>query len=786
VTGAEGITRNFAMNFTGTDDEIIMTEDTITIGSGNPVSMSFWTQNNDPTAVKGLISLGDDTNEDMIAVVTIGSEWCTHNYVSSDCAGTTDSDWHHIVLVWESNVGLLYVDGIITVNDTLTVAIVDTPLVIGGRYRIGGTLFDLEYDGLIDEVLIYNKSLSQTEISTIYEDSKRHKAPAVDTDNIVFQTDMNSLGDSSGNGYHGISNDGEYVTTGKIGGAYYFDGTSSILTFPTITGVKSFSQWFQTHTTLVAEGGFNILGTPNSGTNFLLGHFTGAINDEAYSIQMSVGYYVWYWANFSISQFTADTWYHTTVVWNESADNYYLYINGENGGLAHKYAAEPTEQDTWDAFSLGKSSAGTEYESLQDEFMIWNKSLTASEVSAIYNSGTGERYATDNSINWIVPTIDATWNSQNTSFVVSANERVNLTNWLTNSNNSENITVTAGKWMSFDFNLTGTAILSPFIVNFGMLSGYEAPPTLPPVITLNSPANDTNQHTTSITFNYTYTDPEADAGTVKLYIDGVLNETNSSVADNTEIVFTKTFSYTNHSWYVIANDGTQNTTSETRIFNITNVLPSVTLQTPSNNTASKNTSYTFTYNVSDADSDTMTTYLYVDGVLNITNSSVSTGSTVTNTVSGFSLGNHSWYVDVNDGIGSNVSSDTWYFNVTSTIATLAYCGGVNTNYTFDWSMSNFTWDNGLYQYGATVTNVSACLYNLSNSGTATGDFTIKVNASSASHNFKCVGNSTITVNTSAQTLWSSVGVGSYRETNCTMDYLNATADWFFEVTIDAS
>jgi len=99
-------------------------------------------------------------------------------------------------------------------------------------------------------------------------------------------------------------------------------------------------------------------------------------------------------------------------------------------------------------------------------------------------------------------------------------------------------------------------------------------------ITLNSPENDYNQTTTDpINFNVTVTD-DLGIENVTLYIDGVVNETNSSGVNGTYI-FTKTFPEGNYNWSILAFDNEDNSNqSATRTFSIDTLAPEITIESP--------------------------------------------------------------------------------------------------------------------------------------------------------------------------------------------------------------
>ena len=72
-------------------------------------------------------------------------------------------------------------------------------------------------------------------------------------------------------------------------------------------------------------------------------------------------------------------------------------------------------------------------------------------------------------------------------------------------------------------------------------------PDIYPDITLNSPINNYNSTITSVTFNCSVVNSFG-LTNVSLYLDGIINETNSSGINNTNYIFTKTLSQTTHNW----------------------------------------------------------------------------------------------------------------------------------------------------------------------------------------------------------------------------------------------
>ena len=82
-----------------------------------------------------------------------------------------DGAWHHIVGVREGNTARLYYDGSeVKTEDISGIGSVSNsqPLLIGGEYSPGARGRDQHFNGVIDEVAIYNRALSPEEIKAHY------------------------------------------------------------------------------------------------------------------------------------------------------------------------------------------------------------------------------------------------------------------------------------------------------------------------------------------------------------------------------------------------------------------------------------------------------------------------------------------------------------------------------------------------------------------------------------------------------------------------------------------
>jgi hypothetical protein len=89
----------------------------------------------------------------------------TGNFVYSNIPSTNQL-WHHIVATWNGNLIRLYQNGLLTDSIPLSVTLnqCNEPMMIGKRSFQN----DLHFDGVIDDIGMWNRALTQLEISALY------------------------------------------------------------------------------------------------------------------------------------------------------------------------------------------------------------------------------------------------------------------------------------------------------------------------------------------------------------------------------------------------------------------------------------------------------------------------------------------------------------------------------------------------------------------------------------------------------------------------------------------
>lgn len=321
---------------------------------------------------------------------------------------STNNLWTNIIYSYDGQNLKMYVDGVLygTTNQSGSLTNNNNPMYIGCSTATSNCpQLSAFYAGKIDDIGIWNRALSQQEITNMYNGVNYS-----DTCNAVNGSLVNGLvayypfcgnaNDQSGNGLNGVVN-GATLTTDRFGNAnsaYNFSGTTNNITLTNsqniVNGSFSVSAWCTIE---------NL--SPSYFDATLIGQFNGQIaNDRKWlfgyrsaNTQRGISYYLFDnsgnspTTNFATLNWnpSQSSWYHIVWVFN-SGNSIKTYINGI---LNSDVAITLTNINNSSSSLLTKIGNGIDIDVVQnlpwngkiDDVGIWNRALTPSEVTQLYN-----------------------------------------------------------------------------------------------------------------------------------------------------------------------------------------------------------------------------------------------------------------------------------------------------------------------------------------------------------------------------------------------------------------
>ena len=332
--------------------------------------------------------------------------------------------WQHLCFTYdgtESSSGMkIYLDGSVLTTGTNDAGVyagmtnTDSPFIIGEYFSTK------EFIGNIDEVAVWkNKELSAEEVSDIFNDG--------------VPTDLTSLSPIS---WYRMGENStfkspqilmpEQSNKDKVSNySMNFDGLNDTINCGNVTALNglsggSWSFWLNSNETSTQ----GILNQWGSGADALIYSFI-IMSSGRLDIYFDGGAKYRVSGNTVINALNTGEWFNLVIVFDGTLPNnsdetgrLKVYINGTLLSDGFSFVTGPTAMpSTTSDLILGTYPSGTFWEGEIDEVAIWNNSLTQSEVTEIYNSGTPNDLATHSGaaalVNWWRMGEEAIFNSTN-------------------------------------------------------------------------------------------------------------------------------------------------------------------------------------------------------------------------------------------------------------------------------------------------------------------------------------------------------------------------------------
>ncbi len=252
-----------------------------------------------------------------------------------------------------------------------------------------------------------------------------------------------------------------------------------------------------------------------------------------------------------------------------------------------------------------------------------------------------------------------------------------------------------------------------FLYNGGAGRGYQEDDAGAPNVTLNTPLNNTNSSTSTITFNATVRDPTSAILNVSFILDGVVNETNVTGVNGSAYLFTKTLSPGNHNWSVRAWNDVPLVTTENNFTLFINISIGTELITPINRSNFTVETNEFIFNSTPINQNLVfgnMTAWFSNGTVSGTNTTSLSGTDEVQTSFTLTLleGSYIWGASTIGTVTSNISSNrTFTIHTTAPFVTLESPTGVIESFAVGDDLSlNWTITEGDLNLSAHIINCS--------------------------------------------------------------------------------
>ena len=385
-----------ALSFDGVDDYV---------NAGNGASLNIidaitieaWVKPINLTGAKDVIQKADSTYEpyrlylqDASIIFQLSQDATTRTFAWT--ASVLSPGWQHIIATYDKTTVKFYVNGVekSNVGSTPTYSLRTTTanLYIGIR-KSGWTN---PFNGLIDEVRIYNRALSADEVKQHYDQTRRNVVinqpsgtPPVGWWKMDEGTGQ-TVRDYSANANNGTVSNGGYGATstdGKIGKALSFDGVDDYVSTPLDVAPTAFTleAWIKSPRTASADDARGILDKRSVTTEwtFWLAPSTGKLRFHGWDSTATLTK-----AITGNTVLSANRWYHAVITYDGTTA--ILYVNGNNDGSSSTGNAI---QNTASLIRIGTDALDVDryWDGFIDEVRIYNYARTADQIAADYRAG---------------------------------------------------------------------------------------------------------------------------------------------------------------------------------------------------------------------------------------------------------------------------------------------------------------------------------------------------------------------------------------------------------------
>ncbi|UCG46920.1 MAG: hypothetical protein JSU94_15640 [Phycisphaerales bacterium] len=291
--------------------------------------------------------------------------------------------WYHLVGVFDRtrDIGQVYINGIKEAEGPMTL----DPVSNDATTKIGCLLLgqaESAFDGVIDEVMIFNRALSEQQIQQLYSDDQSEPVSHWKFDEGVGSIAYDSAGDNHGTIY------GAQWTAGMAGGALDFDGFGDYVRVSDPTSLDldtryTVSAWIKTDTISAKNAiivAYRDRVTPS--VLFQLDRYGAdmrfVVVDEAANTLVAL----------YPGALLANSWYHVAGV--RDGDSLKVFVNGVKGPTVYKAFGQIIPSlVTIGAIDCCARGVHAYFQGSIDEVVVFDGALSDQHIQQLYQGGSG-------------------------------------------------------------------------------------------------------------------------------------------------------------------------------------------------------------------------------------------------------------------------------------------------------------------------------------------------------------------------------------------------------------
>lgn len=333
-----------------------------------------------------------DENTLQFVVATENNAWYSKHITQT--APIEIGVWSHIACVYDGQEMLMYFNGKLIGRESEMsgkIATLNSPFYIS---RLENIAANSNYQRGIDEVRLYGKALTDTDIRTLYKEGTYHPSEPLHPNliglwnEIEDTTILDSIGANNGN--VGTAGGVSYVVGPDGKDALKFEGgTVHVPDNPRLDGMDSLtlSAWVSL-SELPQNDGFVLLGKDNADASYRI----RVHNNGELSFAIATENNKWYskgTAIVTVQKICPGLWYYISAEYDGS--NIFLYVNGE---LWAKSATKISGavKNTSSELLFGSTTCGEALHASVQDICIYNIALRQDELKAIYEKKKWDSY----------------------------------------------------------------------------------------------------------------------------------------------------------------------------------------------------------------------------------------------------------------------------------------------------------------------------------------------------------------------------------------------------------